>query len=96
MFQKDNNKKTHIQTFFLNELSIKLLEWLSQSPGLNPIDSLWIMFKSQVKEIIKPQNYQDIHVPDECIQTSVHTCKSISTSPTDKGGKFSQIYNVKL
>lgn len=57
------------------------------------------MFKSRVKEILKKkqnQNYQDIHVPDECMQTSVHTCKSVSTSPTDKGGKFSQIYNVKL
>lgn len=39
--------QTHIETVLkrLNQTNIKLLGWFSQSPDLNPVDTLWTMLK---------------------------------------------------
>ena len=50
ILQQDNNPKhTAKQTnkFFENS-NIKLLEWLAQSPDLNPIENLWSVLYSKV------------------------------------------------
>lgn len=33
---------------WIKQADIKLLEWLSRSPDLNPIENLWTLLKSQV------------------------------------------------
>ena len=50
IFMDDNDPKQsdHLMAEFLVEQGINTLEWVSQSPDLNPIENVWSMLDSEV------------------------------------------------
>lgn len=57
VFQQDNNPKrtSKVVIEWLNQARIKVSEWPSQRPDLNPIENTWTMLKKQV-HVRKPTN----------------------------------------
>ncbi len=61
VFQHDNDPKhtTKATKEWLKKKHIKVLEWPSQSPNLNPIDNLWRELKFRVAKR-QPRNLNDL------------------------------------
>ena len=51
VFQQDNDPKhtSKVVMEWLNQAGMKVLEWPSRSPDLNPIENMWTMLKKQVR-----------------------------------------------
>lgn len=52
IFQQDGDPKhtSKLATEWLKKNSIKMLDWVPQSPDLNPIENLWNLFKIKVAD----------------------------------------------
>jgi len=61
LFQHDNDPKhaARATTAFLERKKVKVLDWPSMSPDLNPIEHLWGVLKRKV-EASQPKNITDL------------------------------------
>ncbi len=68
-------------TALLKKLRVKVMDWPSMSPDLNPIEHLWGILKWKVEER-KVSNIHQLHdvVMEEWKRTPVTTCKALVNS----------------
>ncbi len=98
VFQHDNDPKhtSKMTTAFLKKLRVKVMDWPSMSPDLNPIEHLWGILKCKVEE----RKVSDIHqlldvVMEEWKRTPVATCEALVHSmPKRVILRGQQIYTV--
>ena len=83
VFQHDNGHKyiSKMTTALLKKLRVKMMDWPSMSPDLNPIDHLWGILKRKVEE----RKVSNIHqlcdvIMEEWKRTSVATCEALVNS----------------
>ncbi|KAF7247679.1 hypothetical protein EYD10_06233 [Varanus komodoensis] len=80
VFQHDNDPKhtSKTTTALLKKLRVKVMDWPSMSPDLNPIEHLWGILKWKVEER-KVSNIHQLHdvVMEEWKRTSVATCEAL-------------------
>uniref|UniRef100_A0AAZ3SU34 Tc1-like transposase DDE domain-containing protein n=1 Tax=Oncorhynchus tshawytscha TaxID=74940 RepID=A0AAZ3SU34_ONCTS len=62
VFQMDNDPKhtSKVVAKWLKDNKVKVLEWPSQSPYLNPIEHLWAELKKRVRAT-RPTNLTQLH-----------------------------------
>lgn len=80
IFQQDNDPKhtSMLTRDFFKLKNIKILEWPSQSPDLNPIENLWFVLKKKVsKRRCKNIEELKVAVVEEWNSISVETCKKL-------------------
>ncbi len=65
-------------TALLKKLRVKVMDWPSMSPGLNPIEHLWGILKWKVEEY-KVSNIHQLHY-EEWMRTPVATCEALVNS----------------
>ena len=82
MFQHDNDPKhtSKMTTALLKRLRVKVMDWPSMSPELNPIEYLWGILKQKV-EVCKVSNICQLHViMEEWKSIPVATCEALVNS----------------
>lgn len=80
VFQHDNEPKhtSKTTTALLKRLRVKVMDWPSMSPDLNPIEHLWGILKRKV-EVCKVSNIRDA-VMEEWKSIPVATCEALVNS----------------
>ncbi len=68
-------------TALLKKLRVKVMDWPSMSPDLNPIEHLWVILKQKVEEC-KVSNIHQLRyvVMEEWKRTPVATCDTLANS----------------
>ena len=83
MFQHDNEliHTSKMTTASLKRLRVKVMDWPSMSPDLNPIEHLWGILKRKV-EVRKVSNIRQLHnlVMEEWKSIPVATCEALVNS----------------
>ncbi len=83
VFQHDNDPKhtSKTTTALLKKLRVKVMDWPSMSPDLNPIEHLWGIFKRKVEErkVSNIHQLRDV-VMEEWKRTPVATCAALVNS----------------
>ncbi len=83
VFQHDNDPKhtSKMTTALLKKLRVKVVDWPSMSPDLNPIEHLWVILKRKVEErkVSNIHQLRDV-VMEEWKRTLVATCESLVNS----------------
>ncbi len=69
-------------TALLKKLRVKVMDWLSISPDLNPIEHLWGILKQKVWKVRKFSNIHQLRdvVMEEWKRTPVATCEALVNS----------------
>ncbi len=82
VFQHDNDPKhtSKTTTAFLKKLRVKVMDWPSMSPDINPIEHLWGILKRKVEEPKFSNIHQLRDVIMEWKRTSVATCEALVNS----------------
>lgn len=90
VFQHNDPKHTsQTTTALLKKLGVKVMDWPSMSPDLNPIEHLWGILKRKVEEC-KVSNIHQLRdvVMEEWKRTPVATCEALVNSmPKGSAGK---------
>ncbi len=80
VFQHDNNPKhtSKMTTALLKKIRVKVMDWPSMSPDLNPVEHLWAILKQKVVErkVSNIHQLRDV-VMEEWKSTSVATCEAL-------------------
>ncbi len=65
-------------TALLNKLRVKVMDWPSMSPDLNPIEHLWGILKQKVEEhkVSNIHQLRDV-IMDKWKRTPVATCEAL-------------------
>ncbi len=82
VFQDDNDPKhtSKTTTALLKKLRVKVMDWPSMSPDLNPIEHLWGILKRKVEERKVSNIHQLRDVVMEWKRTPVATCEALVNS----------------
>ncbi|KAF7239929.1 Transposable element Tcb1 transposase [Varanus komodoensis] len=98
VFRHDNDPKhtSKTTTALLKKLRVKVMDWPSMSPDLNPIEHLWGILKWKVEE----HKVSNIHqlcdvVMEEWKRTPVATCEAVLNA-NKKTAFFSILTHVEL
>lgn len=82
-FQHDNDPKhtSKMTTALLKKLRVKVMEWPSMSPDLNPIEHLWglLKWKVKVRKVSNIHQLRDV-VMEGWKRIPVATCEALVTS----------------
>lgn len=80
LFQQDNDPKhsSRMTKAFLKKEKVKVMEWPSMSPDLNPIEHIWGVLKRKVSER-KPKNITELKevIQEEWKGISTETCQTL-------------------
>ena len=78
VFQHDNDPTPQTTTALLRRLRVKVMDWPSISPDLNPIEHLWGILKRKV-EVCKVSNTRQLRdvVMEEWKSIPVATCEAL-------------------
>uniref|UniRef100_A0AAZ3P4U9 Tc1-like transposase DDE domain-containing protein n=1 Tax=Oncorhynchus tshawytscha TaxID=74940 RepID=A0AAZ3P4U9_ONCTS len=83
VFQHDNDPKhtSKTATALLKKLRVKVMDWPSMSPDLNPIEHLWGILKRKVEEckVYNIHQLRDV-VMEEWKRTPVASCEALVNS----------------
>ncbi len=84
-------------TALLKKLRVKVMDWPSMSPDLNPIEHLWGILKQKVEEHKVSNIYQLIDViMEEWKRTSVATCEGLTFVATQNIDTLGPIWTFSL
>ena len=106
VFQDDNDPKhtSKTTTALLKRLRVKVMDWPSMSPDLNPIEHLWGILKRKV-EVRKVSNIRQLRdvVMEEWKSIPLVTCEALVNSlprtvkaVLDKDGGHTKILTVDM
>ena len=87
VFQHDNDPKhtSKMTTALLKKLRVKVMDWLSMSPDLTPIEHLWgiLKWKVEVEKVSNIHQLCDV-IMEEWKRTPVATCEALVNSMPKK------------
>ena len=85
VFQHDNDPKhtSKTTTALLKRLRVKVMDWPSMSPDLNPIEHLWGILKRKIRKVSNIRQLRDV-VMEEWKSIPVATCEALVNSKPRK------------